>query len=285
MILIMKNIIVVSFFFYHRINLLRHLFLFMKKNMLAILSPSKTMSPEIRPDLVYTLPVFEKEYRHLVRLVQKMKTKDMQVWMQTSDKLTAEAKTYFDFFPENLTIENAGAAILSFKGDVYQGLAAATMQNDDLEYANQNIRILSGLYGVLKPLDLMAPYRLEMGLPAQTKSAKNMYAYWGKKIAAALADALSHHETKVLINLASAEYFKSVSLAHFPYPVFHVEFRENKNGKLTGNAFTNKRMRGVMARHLIQYRLTKPEELKVFSEEGFVFSEAHSTEFHFLFIR
>jgi cytoplasmic iron level regulating protein YaaA (DUF328/UPF0246 family) len=257
----------------------------MEKNMLAILSPSKTMSTEIRPELAYTLPVFEKEYRQLVRQVQKMKTKDIQAWMQTSDKLTAETKTYFDFFPENLTIENAGASILSFKGDVYQGLSAGTMQNEDLEYANQQIRILSGLYGVLKPLDLMAPYRLEMGLPAQTKSAKNMYGYWGKKIASALADALSPNKNKVLINLASAEYFKSVSTTHFPYPVYHAEFRENKNGKLTGNAFTNKRMRGVMARHLIQYRLEKPEELKAFSEEGFVFSEAHSTEFHFLFIR
>jgi hypothetical protein len=233
----------------------------------------------------FTLPVFEKEYKQLVRLVSSFSTEKLKAFMKTSDKLTAETRQLYELFPDVLTPDTAAAAILSFTGDVYQGLKAGEMREDQLQFAQDHVRILSGLYGVLKPLDLIAPYRLEMGSSLKTPKASNLYGFWGQKIATELAKNLEAHPHKILLNLASGEYFSSVDLKVFPYPVYHVEFKENKNGKLAGNSFTNKKMRGVMARFIVRYGIDHPEELKSFSEEGFVFSPAHSTEYQYMFIR
>lgn len=253
--------------------------------MLSILSPSKTMSNQPRLAERFTLPVFEKEYRELVDIVAGFSKEKLQAFMKTSDKLTADTRQLYENFPDLLTPKTATIAILSFTGDVYQGLRAGDMNAAQLDFAQDHLRILSGLYGVLKPLDLIAPYRLEMGSSLKTKKASKLYGYWGKKIAAELAITLQAHENKILLNLASNEYFSAMDLKSFPYPVHHVEFKENKNGKLTGNSFTNKKMRGIMARFVIIHGIDHPADLKSFSEEGFLFSDTHSTEQHYLFTR
>lgn len=253
--------------------------------MISILSPSKTMTNQPVLAHRFTMPVFEKEYRELAEIVGSMSRQTLQALMKTSDKLTDETKRLYENFPETLTPETAGSALLSFTGDVYQGLRAGDMNEGQLDFAQDHLRVLSGMYGVLKPLDLIAPYRLEMGSSLKTKKASNLYGYWGKKIANELADALQSHDNKILLNLASGEYFSSVDRKSFPYPVCHVEFKENKSGKLAGNSFTNKKMRGVMARFIVLYGIDHPEELKSFSEEGFIFSPLHSTDSQYMFIR
>lgn len=253
--------------------------------MLSILSPSKTMTSHPVLADQFTLPVFEKEYRELVDIVAGFSKEKLQALMKTSDKLTAETRILYDNFPEKFTPETAATAVLSFTGDVYQGLKAGDMDAAQLDFAQDHLRILSGLYGVLKPLDLIAPYRLEMGSSLKTKKATNLYGYWGKKIATELAQTLAGHDNKILLNLASGEYFSSVDLKNFPYPVYHVEFKENKNGKLAGNSFTNKKMRGVMARFVIGHGIDHPKDLTSFSEEGFIFSPVHSTDSQYMFIR
>ncbi|MBK6365437.1 MAG: YaaA family protein [Saprospiraceae bacterium] len=253
--------------------------------MIFILSPSKSMFKDRRVLPEVSFPVCEKEYRELVKIIKGWSFKVVQKMMKTSDVLTKETMETFVSFPEIISQENSNPAILAYKGDVYQGLKAETLSEADLNFAQQHLRILSGLFGVLKPFDLIPPYRLEMGLPLTTKKYKNIYSFWGDKITSELVRTLGNHKNKILINLASNEYFSSLQIKKFPYPVYHIDFRENKNGKLAGNSITNKKMKGVMANFIIRNRTENPEELKSFSEDGFTFSPAHSGEFHFTFVR
>ena len=253
--------------------------------MLVILSPSKTMAQSGVPGFTTTLPVFEKEYRQLLAVLQKKSRPALKKLMKISDKLTQDVWENLQSFPEELTRENASPAALSYRGDVYIGLQADLFTTDDWNFASSHLRILSALFGVLRPLDLVSPYRLEMGLSMKVGKSENLYRYWGKKITLQLKADLEQHEVKVLLNLASGEYMKSVEVNVLGYPVVHVDFREEKNGTLTSNSFTNKRMRGVMARHIIQHKLNHPEVLKSFLDEGFRYREEWSSPEHFIFVR
>jgi cytoplasmic iron level regulating protein YaaA (DUF328/UPF0246 family) len=253
--------------------------------MIFILSPSKSMYKDRRVLPKYTHPVFEKDCRQLVKIIQRLTFKDIQKMMKTSEILTWETKDTFASFPEIITQDNSNSALLAYKGDVYQGLKAETLTNSDLDFAQNHLRILSGLYGVLKPFDLIYPYRLEMGLPLKIKNYKNLYQFWGDKITSELTTSIAEQKNKILINLASGEYFSGLQTKKFPFPIYHMEFKENKNGKLTGNSITNKKMKGVMANFIIRNKVQKPKELMSFSEDGFIFSPLHSSEFHYTFIR
>ncbi|MFZ1703246.1 MAG: YaaA family protein, partial [Saprospiraceae bacterium] len=215
------------------------------KKMLIIISPSKTMKNQLGEyqGKHTTFPFFEKDSFRLVKRLQKMKLDELQKLMMTSDKLTKEIKLMYASFPKSLSKETAHPAILSYKGDVYLGLQAESFSEDEIRFAQEHLIILSGLFGVLKPMDLISNYRLEMGSSFVVKDSTNLYSFWRQKITTSLADSLKYHQNKVLLNLASGEYFKSIDIKKFPFPIYHVEFKENKNGKLSGNSFTNKRMR------------------------------------------
>lgn len=253
--------------------------------MLVIISPSKTMTMPDASGLHTTLPDFNKEYRQLLGILQKKSKPALQTLMKISDKIAREVWENLKSFPEALTNENASPAALSYRGDVYLGLQANLFTADDWSFAGRHLRILSGLFGVLRPSDLVRPYRLEMGLSMKIGKSENLYKYWGKKIALKLKTEIEKQEINVLLNLASGEYMKSVNLKALGHPVVDVDFREEKNGKLTSNSFTNKRMRGVMARYIIQHRVNHPEVLKSFSEEGFRYREEWSSPGHFVFVR
>jgi len=253
--------------------------------MLSILSASKTMEVTTDFDLETSSPYFEKEYRAIVKNLQKKSKKSLQALMKISDKITEGVYQNLQTFPASFTAKDCAPAALLYKGEVYTGLKADTFDVEDWSFATDHLRMLSGLYGVLRPLDLVYPYRLEMGLSLKTGSHTNLYKFWDKKIAGHLKETLQSHEVKILLNLASGEYVKSVNEKILGYPLVHVDFREEKNGKLTSNGFTNKRMRGVMAKYVVNTKADHPDELKTFEEEGFRYSKVHSKENHFVFVK
>lgn len=255
------------------------------EQMLSIISPSKTMAKENALLTPKTNVYFEKDFRILLKKLQKMPKNQLQQLMATSDKLTDETCALYQNFPEKIDAETGRSAILAYSGDVYQGLNAKDFTTEDIHFAQDHLRILSGLFGVLRPLDLIAPYRLEMATSLESGQNKNLYGFWSKKITDHLHETIQGHHNKILLNLASGEYFKVIDLKKIDFPIYHVEFKEVKNGKLTGNAFTNKKMRGVMANYIIKYKIDNPEDLMSFSEYGFLFSEVHATHNHFVFLR
>jgi cytoplasmic iron level regulating protein YaaA (DUF328/UPF0246 family) len=183
------------------------------------------------------------------------------------------------------TSDNAKQAVLAFKGDVYTGLQAETLSEDDLDFAQTRLRILSGLYGLLRPLDLMQPYRLEMGLKFANQRGKNLYEFWGEQLTDTLNADLVSAKTDVLINLASNEYFKAIKPKLLNADIITPQFKDLKNGQYKMISFFAKKARGVMARYIIDNRITEPEALKSFSEAGYYYSDAQSQGDQWIFLR
>jgi cytoplasmic iron level regulating protein YaaA (DUF328/UPF0246 family) len=181
--------------------------------------------------------------------------------------------------------DNAKQAVLAFKGDVYTGLQAETLSEDDLDFAQTRLRILSGLYGLLRPLDLMQPYRLEMGLKFANQRGKNLYEFWGEQLTDTLNADLVSAKTDVLINLASNEYFKAIKPKLLNADIITPQFKDLKNGQYKMISFFAKKARGVMARYIIDNRITEPEALKSFSEAGYYYSDAQSQGDQWIFLR
>jgi cytoplasmic iron level regulating protein YaaA (DUF328/UPF0246 family) len=181
--------------------------------------------------------------------------------------------------------DNAKQAVLAFKGDVYTGLQAETLSEDDLDFAQTRLRILSGLYGLLRPLDLMQPYRLEMGLKFANQRGKNLYEFWGEQLTDTLNADLVSAKTDVLINLASNEYFKAVKPKLLNADIITPQFKDLKNGQYKMISFFAKKARGVMARYIIDNRITEPKALKSFSEAGYYYSDAQSQGDQWVFLR
>lgn len=204
--------------------------------------------------------------------------------MHISEPLAALNEARFKAFETPFSPENARPAIFTFAGDVYTGLDAANLDNGDLAYAQAHLRILSGLYGVLRPLDLMQPYRLEMGTSFGLGTARTLYDYWRGRVAPSLAADI-HSERPVVINLASAEYFKAVDMSAVPARLLTIDFRDRKDGKLRFNSFLAKRARGAAARAIIKARLVDPEPLKAMEIMGHQFEADAETENHWLFVR
>jgi len=174
---------------------------------------------------------------------------------------------------------------LAFKGDVYTGLQAETLSTEQLAFAQKHLRILSGLYGLLRPLDLMQPYRLEMGLPFENQGGKNLYEFWGDSITELLQKQLKASGNTILVNLASNEYFKAVKPALLDAEVITPQFRDLKNGQYKMISFFAKKARGLMARYIIEEGLNTPEGLKDFKSEGYYFSAKHSDGNDWVFLR
>jgi len=255
--------------------------------MLIILSPAKIL--DLKPQTVvseYTLPEFLIQSKTLVELLQQFTPADLSELSQTNAAIGKLNHDRFYNWHLPFTRDNAKQAVLLFNGMVYNGLKAKTLLREDFEYMQNHLRILSGLYGVLRPLDLIQPYRLEMGSNLQVGRAKNLYAYWGNKITEKLNEVLEQSgNPEVLINLASGEYFKSVNIKNLKAKVIDIEFYETKNDKLKTIVVYTKKARGMMTRYIIQNRIEDPEELKGFDAEGYWFSPQLSTEEKFVFTR
>jgi cytoplasmic iron level regulating protein YaaA (DUF328/UPF0246 family) len=251
--------------------------------MIVLLSPAKTIDcSDSKSTEAASQPVFLTETESLVKKLQKLGARKLGDLMSINPELAAlNAQRYQEFeFPFHPG--NARPAMFCFQGEVYRGLDASTLTTPDLEYAQRHLRILSGLYGVLKPLDLMQPYRLEMGTkwgPTPTKN--NLYKFWGSKI----SDAIESESEGTIINLASKEYAKAALLASTNARVIEVHFKDWHKGELKALMTYAKHARGAMARHLIRQQASAPEAMLSFEGMGYRFSESHSTENEWTFTR
>lgn len=249
--------------------------------MLLLLSPAKTLDFSPTKFSTHTQAKFLEESQRLIDLLRPMTTEDVQQLMKVSEKIAQLNVERYQRFELPFDSDNAKQAILAFKGDVYRGLAAAEFDAADLEFAQDHIGMLSGLYGFLKPLDLMQPYRLEMGTKLQHEQGKNLYEFWGTKI----ADYINSLQPSAIINLASKEYFKAVDIKALNRAVWNIDFKENKNGKYKIIAFYAKQARGMMAHYVVKNRLTDPEQLKGFDMDDYQYNEALSKGQNLVFTR
>jgi cytoplasmic iron level regulating protein YaaA (DUF328/UPF0246 family) len=254
--------------------------------MLFLLSPAKSLdyeSPITCKD--HSLPGFVAQSAELIAVLQTLSTQQVAELMDLSEALaTLNVQRYAAWVPK-FTAKNSRQALLAFDGDVYGGLDAKSLSGADLQWAQQNLCILSGLYGVLRPLDRMQPYRLEMGTTLATPKGANLYKFWEAQIAQYLNQRLAADKSPVIVNLASQEYFKAVDRKTLKARVLECVFEDYKNGKYKVISFFAKRARGLMARYAVTQRLTLPQQLQGFDLEGYAFAAASSTPDRFVFRR
>ena len=256
--------------------------------MLMVISPAKTLdyeSPAATP--VFTQPEHLKESRRLIARLRKLDAPQVSNLMTLSDKLAALNVARYAQWKPPFTPHNAKQALLAFAGDVYDGVAAEDFSEREFEYVQARLRILSGLYGVLRPLDLMQPYRLEMGTRLATERGSDLYAFWGSQVTSALNRLLATDKVPVLINLASEEYFGVVQpqeiKARIVTPVF--EDWNATTGKFKIISFHAKKARGMMVRYASKHRLTNVEKLKQFDAAGYVYTARASSADRWVFRR
>jgi len=254
--------------------------------MLIVLSPAKTLDFESPIKVNKTTePDFIPRSAELISTLRTMPPAQIGSLMSISDSLAQLNVARYASWSKKFTADNSRPAMLAFDGDVYEGPDARSLNARQLDWAQKHLRILSGLYGLLRPLDLMQPYRLEMGTRLATKRGKDLYAFWGDQITEALNESLTVAKAQALVNLASEEYFKSVKPAKLDRPVITPVFEEWKGGGYKIVSFFAKRARGLMARYAIEHKLSKPEQLKDFDSEGYAFDAKASNEARWIFRR
>lgn len=254
--------------------------------MLMVISPAKTLDFESPLATTrFTQPALLDDSQTLIDVARKLSPADISSLMHISDKLAVlNAERFNDWHPP-FTPDNARQAILAFKGDVYAGLDAASFNEEDFDFAQQHLRMLSGLYGVLRPLDLMQPYRLEMGIKLKNTEGKDLYTFWGEKLTNTLNAALAEQGDDVLVNLASDEYFKAVKPKKLNARIIKPVFLDEKNGNYKVISFYAKKARGLMSRFIIQQQLTQPAQLKEFNVDGYRFAASESSDSELVFKR
>lgn len=254
--------------------------------MLTILGPAKTIDMSAHSVTErHTRPAYIKESHKLVEEIRNYSVETMKSLMKISDKL---AVLNFERFAEwNTThpAQSCNQALLAFSGEVFNGLGARTLNADDLDFAQDHVRILSGLYGVLRPLDLIMPYRLEMQTKLATDRGKNLYEFWKEVIPGEISRCTAETESQVLVNLASNEYFSSIQPKTFPYRIITPVFKEQKGNGYRNVTIYAKKARGMMLRFIIQNRINDPEHLKAFDLEGYYFNSDHSGKDEWWFTR
>jgi hypothetical protein len=247
-----------------------------------IISPSKTLDMSQREiELETTLSPFLDKSQSLVSKLSRLKPSDIQLLMKVSPKIGELNEKRFNEWHTPFTKINSKPAIFAFKGDVYSGLDADSMSYDQIEFAQKSLSILSGLYGLLRPLDLMQAYRLEMGINLPNNRGKNLYKFWGNQ----LTNELNRREKTWLINLASSEYFKSIKVDKLSAKVIQPIFKDKKNGVLKIIGIHAKKARGMMSRFVIENKIQNPENLKYFNQGGYAFCESISSENYWVFTR
>ncbi len=254
--------------------------------MLILLSPAKTLDMETPARLANpSQPGFMDDSAALVTSLKRYSKNKLGELMSISEALAELNATRFKTWEPPFDVDNARPAIQAFRGDVYVGLDADTLKKSDLQFAQEHLRILSGLYGVLKPLDLIQAYRLEMGTALKTRRGKNLYEFWGDRITLHLNEELNEMKTGVVVNLASNEYFKSVQPKQLVAPLVSPVFKDEKNGNYKIISFFAKKARGAMARHLIQGRAKNIEAVHEFTALGYEYAPEVSSAGQPVFLR
>ena len=249
--------------------------------MLAIISPSKTQ--DFSPcDINSFTQTRQLDYtQKLVNILKNKTQSQISKLMSLSEKLSKLNFDRFQAFKTPFSLDNAKQALLAFKGDVYNGINASSLSAKDLDFAQKNVRMLSGLYGVLRPLDLIQPYRLEMGTKLGNAQGKNLYDYWGSGI----SEVLNEDEEKLIVNLASNEYFKAIDKNILKAQILDIVFKEKKNDTYKVIGIYAKRARGLMINYIIRNRLTDAEDLKDFSDEGYLYNQELSSDSTWVYVR
>ena len=255
--------------------------------MIALIAPAKRLDYD--SDLsVEDFSVAEhlKESKELIKELQKKSPEDLSSLMGLSENLSMlNFERNMNWQVPKKPSNEVRQAIFAFKGDVYVGLDSETLSKSDIKYAQNNLAILSGLYGLLKPLDLMYPYRLEMGTKMKNEKGKNLYEFWGNKITTSINALAKKNNSKGIINLASVEYFTSVKTENLDLPVYSPVFKDFKNGKYKIISFFAKKARGSMARFVIQNKIKNPADLNKFNLDGYKYSKKDSSEYSPVFLR
>jgi cytoplasmic iron level regulating protein YaaA (DUF328/UPF0246 family) len=254
--------------------------------MLAIISPAKTQdfSDQKFTD-TYSDPAFLKESEKLIKELKKKSATSISQLMEVSSNIAELNYERYQKFETPFTPDNSKQALLAFNGDVYTDIDIENFTKKEFEFAQDHLRILSGLYGILKPLDLIQPYRLEMKIKLKNSRGKNLYEFWGNRITKAINSDLEKSKKPCLVNLASQEYFKAIDTKKINSEIITPTFKENKNGEYKIIAIYAKRARGMMANFIIKNKLKNAEKLKTFVEGGYEYSERLSTEKEWVFIR
>ena len=254
--------------------------------MLIVVSPAKTLDYETPLPISKTSqPVFMKRSAVLVDMLRDFTPKKLGKLMSISDKLAELNVNRYEAWEPKATKKNARQALFAFKGDVYQGIDAYKLKEADILFAQEHLRMLSGLYGILRPLDLMQPYRLEMGTRLDGDHGNNLYDFWGPEITKALNKQLKKIGSDVLLNLASNEYYKSVIPSSLKARVISPVFKDMKNGKYKLISFFAKKARGTMSGWIVRKKVTDPRKLVKFAEDGYRYSAEASTEDKPVFLR
>ena len=254
--------------------------------MLMVISPAKTLDYDTPPVIEQsTQPRFVEHSVELIEVLREKSPQEIAKLMSLSDKLASLNVARYGSWERESTPQNAKQALLAFKGDVYTGLNAEDFSTDDFAFAQQHLRMLSGLYGLLRPLDLMQPYRLEMGTKLVNPRGKDLYTFWGERISQWLNEDLEAQGDQVLLNLASQEYFGAVKPKALTARVIDTVFKDQKNGQYKIISFYAKKARGLMARYVIKERLQDPEGLKDFNLDGYRFDAVSSSENQLVFLR
>jgi len=254
--------------------------------MLAIVSPAKKMNfDEIKRPVEYTNPDFFSDAKKLIKSARQLSHFDIQKLMNLSEPLTELNFQRFKSFKSKQSRVNSKQAALAFAGDTYIGLEAESLSDEDFEYAQDHLRILSGLYGLLRPLDLIQPYRLEMGRRLSNERGENLYDFWGDKLAKNINKITATHKNQTVINLASNEYFKAAQQKIINSPILTPVFKEIKGTEASVIGFLAKKARGTMARYIIQHKVESPDELKLFAEDRYQFQSNQSDDTKLVFTR
>ncbi len=254
--------------------------------MLALISPAKTLDYETAlPTDTYTQPRLLEQSQQLIDVCRKLSATEIASLMTVSEKIANLNVERFRDWNAEFNFSNARQALFAFKGDVYTGLDAYHLKDHDIDFAQQHLRMLSGLYGLLRPLDLMMPYRLEMGTKLKNSRGNNLYEFWGSIITDQINQDLAEIDAKLLVNLASDEYYKSVNEKKIQAEIIKPVFLDQKNGKYKVISFYAKKARGLMARYLIENKLSQVEQLKAFDSEGYYFDAESSSDKELVFKR
>ena len=251
--------------------------------MLLILAPSKTQKPINYDHELHSEPLLLRQSKQINKLLREKTTDQIATLMKTSKKITSNTVDMINNFTTPFTIHNSHPAIFTFQGDAYSSLTPAEWSTVQLEHAQNHLLTLSGLYGVLRPLDLIQPYRLEMGLKLENENGNNLYNFWGETITNIINQLLQKNGQKQVINLASAEYSKSILKKKLLGDMIEIVFKQEKDGKLKTIPIYSKRARGAMANFVVTKRLSEANQLKNFTENNYSFDETSSTEFKWIF--
>ena len=254
--------------------------------MRIIISPAKSLDYENpAPILEYSQPQFLKEARKLIKVMKTYSPQDLASLMKISDKLAQLNVSRYEEWKTPFTPSNAKQALFAFKGDVYTGLDSETLTKAQINFAQDHLLILSGLYGLLKPLDLMQAYRLEMGSQVANSAGKDLYTFWGEQITSAINESLATEKKPLLVNLASQEYFKSVHQDKIQGEIITPVFKDKKSREYKIVSFFAKKARGMMARYLITNKAKSTDQIKAFNEAGYAYNEGFSNKYEWVFTR